>query len=88
MNRKIIIREKVLDKEICSFLTQIGADIPINWSSNALAFVRDAVIEAYAKIEITLEVDECLPVHSLLSGKRIWEKKGPWLIHVEKSDKR
>ena len=60
MNRKIIIRAKDLDKEICSFLTQVGADIPIDWSSNALALVRGAVIEAYNKMGIILEVDECL----------------------------
>jgi hypothetical protein len=60
MNRKIIIRAKDLDKEICSFLTQVGADIPIDWSSNALALVRGAVVEAYDKMGITLEVDECL----------------------------
>ena len=60
MNRKIIIRAKDLDKEICSFLTQVGADIPIDWNSNALALVRNAVIEAYDKMGITLEVDERL----------------------------
>jgi len=60
MNRKIIIRAKDLDEEICSFLTQVGADIPIDWNSNALALVRDAVIEAYNKMGITLEVDERL----------------------------
>ena len=41
MNRKIIIKAKDFDNEICSFLTQVGADIPINWSSNALALVRN-----------------------------------------------
>jgi hypothetical protein len=61
MNRRIIIRAKDFDKEIYSFLTQVGADIPIDWNSNALALVRDAVIEAYDKMGITLEVDECLP---------------------------
>ena len=60
MNRKIIIRAKDLDKEICSFLTQVGADIPIDWSSNALALVRGAVVEAYDKMGITFEVDEGL----------------------------
>ena len=60
MNRKIIIRAKDLDKEICSFLTQVGADIPIDWNSNALALVRNAVIEAYDKMGITFEVDERL----------------------------
>jgi hypothetical protein len=65
MNRKIIIKAKDFDKEICSFLTQVGADIPVNWSSNALALVRDAVIEAYDKMGITLEVDRCLHEMSL-----------------------
>ena len=65
MNRKIIIKAKDFDKEICSFLTQVGADIPINWSSNALALVRDAVIKAYNKMGITLEVDKCLHEMSL-----------------------
>jgi hypothetical protein len=60
MDRKIIIKAKDLDEEICSFLTQVGADIPIDWSSNALALVRGAVIEAYDKMGITLEVDVCL----------------------------
>ena len=60
MNRKIIIKAKDFDKEICSFITQVGADIPVNWSSNALALVRDAVIEANDKMGITLEVDRCL----------------------------
>lgn len=65
MNRKIIINAKDFDKEICSFLTQVGADIPVNWSSNALALVRDAVIEAYDKMGITLDVDRCLHEMSL-----------------------
>ncbi|HSB06570.1 MAG TPA: hypothetical protein VLK23_15410 [Thermodesulfobacteriota bacterium] len=61
MDRKIIIKAKDLDKEIHSFLTQVGADIPIKWPNNALALIRGAVIEAYGKMGITLEVDECLP---------------------------
>ena len=65
MNRKIIIKAKDFDKEICSFLTQVGADIPVDWSSNALALVRDAVIKAYNKMGITLEVDNCLHEMSL-----------------------
>ena len=60
MDRKIIIKAKDLDKEICSFLTHVEADIPIDWNSNALALVRNAVIEAYDKMGITLEVDERL----------------------------
>ena len=44
------------------FFSSAGRDryIPVNWSRNALALVRDAVIEAYDKMGITLEVDECL----------------------------
>jgi len=61
MNRKIIIGAKDFDKEICSFLTQVGADIPVDWNNNALALVRDAVIEAYGKMGIALEVDDRLP---------------------------
>ena len=60
MDRKIIIKAKDLDKEIYSFLTQVGADIPIQWPNNALALIRGAVIEAYDKMGIILEVDECL----------------------------
>jgi hypothetical protein len=42
------------------FFSNAGRDryIPVNWSRNALALVRDAVIEAYDKMGITLEVDE------------------------------
>jgi len=65
MNRKIIIRAKDRDTEIYSFLTQVGADIPINWSSKALALVRNAVIEAYDKMGVTLEVAKCLHEMSL-----------------------
>ena len=61
MNRKIIIRANDLDKEIRSFLMQVGADIPVDWTGNVLGLVKDAVIEAYEKMGITLEVDECLP---------------------------
>jgi hypothetical protein len=65
MNRKIIFKAKDFDNEICSFLTQVGADIPINWSSNALALVRDAVIEPYNKMGTTLKVDKRLHEMSL-----------------------
>jgi hypothetical protein len=58
MNRKIIIGANDFDKGICSFLTQVGADIPVDWNNNALSLVRDAVIEAYGKMGIALEVDD------------------------------
>ena len=61
MNRKIIIRAKDLDKEVRSFLTQVGADIPVDWTGNVLGLVRDAVIEAYDKMGINLEIDESHP---------------------------
>ena len=60
MNRRIIIRAKDLDKEIRSFLTQVGADIPVDWTGNVVALIKDAVIGAYDKMGITLEIDECL----------------------------
>jgi hypothetical protein len=60
MDRKIIITARDLDKEIRSFLTQVGADIPVDWTGDVLALVREAVIKAYDKMGITLEIDECL----------------------------
>jgi hypothetical protein len=60
MDRKIIITARDLDKEIRSFLTQVGADIPVDWTGDVLALVREAVIEVYDKMGITLEIDECL----------------------------
>ena len=49
--------------------TQVGAGISIDWSSDALAVVRDAVIEAYKTMGITLDVDERLQVHTPLFSK-------------------
>jgi len=60
MNRKIIIKTDDLNKEICSFLTEVGAGVLISWNIEALIRVRNAVIEAYEKMGITLEIDDCL----------------------------
>lgn len=58
MGRKIIIKEEDFNKEIHSFLTEVGAGMPIDWKTEALDRVRNAAIEAYEKMGITLEVDQ------------------------------
>jgi hypothetical protein len=70
MDRKIIIKTEDLDREIHSLLTEVGADMPMNWDATALAFVRDAVIEAFGRMGVTIEVDERLPppLFSLING--------------------
>ena len=60
MNRKIIIKTDDLNKGISSFLTEVGAGVLISWNIEALIRVRNAVIEAYEKMGITLEIDDCL----------------------------
>ncbi len=65
MDRKIIIKAEDFDREIHSFLADVSADMPIKWDANALAFVRDAVIEAFGRIGVTLEVDQQLEFSSL-----------------------
>jgi len=76
MNRKIIIKAEDLNGEIHSFLTEVGADMPINWSTNAVGLIRDAVIEAYKRMGIQLEVDERRQVFHSLSSKETSKKKG------------
>jgi len=61
MSRKIIIKQGDLDKEIRSFLKDVGADMPIDWNREALGQVRDAVIEAFKKMGVGLEIDDRLP---------------------------
>ncbi len=58
MNRKIIIRSEDFNREIFSFLAEVGADTPIHWDIETLALVKDAVIEAFEKKGVILEVDE------------------------------
>jgi len=57
MNRKIIIKADDFDKEIRSFLREIGADMPIDWNIDALNYVRNAAIEAFEQMGVTLEID-------------------------------
>lgn len=61
MSRKIIIKLDDLDKEIHSFLKDVGADMPIDWNGEALDQVRGAVIEAFKKMGVGLEIDDRLP---------------------------
>ena len=65
MSRKIIIKTDDLDKEIRSFLRDVGADMPIDWNVEALNQVKNAVIEAFKKMGIGIEVHRRLsaPVH-------------------------
>jgi hypothetical protein len=60
MNRKIIIRSDDFNRELLSFLTEVGADMPLEWNIEALDRIRNAVIEAYEKMGVTLEIDDRL----------------------------
>ena len=62
MNRKIIIKTDDFDKEIRSFLGDVGADMPIEWNLEALDQVKKAVIEAFKKMGVGFEVDGGLSV--------------------------
>ena len=57
---KIIIKSGDFDREILSFLTEIGREIPIDWNIEALECVREAVVDAFEKMGIMLEIDERL----------------------------
>ncbi len=61
MGRKIIIKTDDFDKEIRSFLGDVGADMPIKWSIEALEQVKNAVIEAFKKMGVGLEVEDRFP---------------------------
>jgi hypothetical protein len=61
MSRKIIIKTDDLDKEIRSFLGDVGADMPIDWNIEALDQVKTAVIEAFKKMGVRIEIDDPLP---------------------------
>ncbi len=76
MDRKIIIKAEDLDREIHSFLAQVSADMPIKSDTNVLALVRDAVIEAFGRMGVTLEVDEQLELSSLFLSE--WNLKKRW----------
>ena len=58
MGRKIIIKTDDFDKEVRSFLGDVGADMPIDWNAEALDQVKNAVIEAFKKMGIGIEIDD------------------------------
>jgi hypothetical protein len=71
MKRKIIIKSDDFNREISSFLNEVGADMPIGWNIEALDRVRNAVIEAYEKMGVTLEIDDQLqPIPSSNLSKK------------------
>ncbi len=61
MSRKIIIKTDDFDEEIRSFLGDVGADMPIKWNIDALDQVKNAVIEAFKKMGVGIEVDDRHP---------------------------
>lgn len=60
MNRKIIIESDDFNEEMFSFLNEVGADMPINWNMEALDRIKNAVIKAFEKMGVTLEIDDRL----------------------------
>ncbi len=58
MNRKIIIKSDDFNKEIFSFLKEVGADMPMDWNIEALEGLKDAVIGTFEKMGVTLEIDD------------------------------
>lgn len=58
MNRKIIIKSDDFNKEIFSFLKEVGADMPMDWNIEALERLKDAVIGTFKKMGVTLEIDD------------------------------
>jgi len=73
MNKKIIIKSDDFSREIFSFLKEVGADMPIDWNMEALERIRNAVIEAFEKMGVTLEVDGRLEyISSSYLTKRRW----------------
>ncbi len=63
MNRKMIIKMEDLNREIGLFLTEVMAGMPMDWNIEALGVVRNAVIRAFEKMGITVEIDDQLSPH-------------------------
>ncbi len=61
MSRKIIIKTDDLDREVRSFLRDVGADMPIDWGIEALEQVKTAVVEAFKKMGVGFEIDDRPP---------------------------
>jgi hypothetical protein len=74
MNRKIIIKADDFNKEIFSFFKKIGADMPMDWNIEVLERIKNAVMEAFEKMGITLETDDRLPsIPLLIKGKPFFQ---------------
>jgi hypothetical protein len=70
MNRKIIIKSDDLNKEIFSFLKEVGADMPLDWNIEALDRIKNAVIETFGRMGVTLEIDDRFQSISSYLAKR------------------
>ncbi len=57
MNHKIIIKSDDFDREILFFLNEVGADTPLEWNREALEQLKNAVVEVFAELGVTLEID-------------------------------
>jgi len=60
MRRKIIIKMDDFNNEIYFFLKEVGAGMPLDWSIDALDVVRNAVIAAFERMGIKIEIDDQL----------------------------
>jgi hypothetical protein len=78
MKRKIIIKSDDFNREIFSFLKEVGADMPIDWNIEALDRIRYAVIQAYEKMGVTLEIDDRL---QSIPPSNLSKKEGGIEIH-------
>jgi hypothetical protein len=78
MNQKIIIKSDDFSREIFSFLKEVGADMPIDWNLEALDRIRNAVIEAFEKMGVTLEVDDRL---QSISSPYLTQRGGIGMYH-------
>jgi len=58
MNRKIIIKSDDFNREIFSFLKEVGADMPLVWNVGVLERIKNAVVETFEKMGVTLEIDD------------------------------
>jgi hypothetical protein len=70
MNRKIIIKSDDFNKEIFSFLKEVGADMPMDWNIEALDRIKNAVIETFREMGVMLEIDDHLQPISPYLTKR------------------
>jgi hypothetical protein len=74
MNRKIIIKADDFNTELFSFFKEVGADMPMDWNIEALDRIKNAVIEAFEKMGVTLEIDDRLQsVPLFIKGKPFFQ---------------